>query len=222
MKTTLLSIALFATLLFWSSCKEKSTEPVDEPCEDNIIKLDLGKDTVDYINEFYRFKITHWLDLSYNKTDSFKIDSLKNLTGFEIKFGTLIQQGLLFDDSKQFEKILDSIDANLESGWVFPELTTEQRNKMISDFLKSVNWDNNSVLLTAEIISDFDHYGEYHQFKIEAKLNTCKNIVHFHRTTIYPNGTGGAQALRSVLTLTKIPKMPNDIKVIVTSERISE
>jgi len=31
MKTSLLSIALFATLLFWSSCKEKSTEPLSTP-----------------------------------------------------------------------------------------------------------------------------------------------------------------------------------------------
>jgi len=31
MKTSLLTIALFATLLFWSSCKEKSTEPLSTP-----------------------------------------------------------------------------------------------------------------------------------------------------------------------------------------------
>jgi len=224
MKTSLLTIALFATLLFWSSCKEKSTEPVDEPCVDNIIKLDLGKDTVDYVNgRTSRVNLPQFGNNQRVDIKSIKVDSLQKLTGFIFNYDTLsfgFQQGVVCFDQKQVELYIDTLCATCEYSLVRPEITKAKREEQIRKFLNSIDWDNNSVLLTAEIRGDFVSYNEYHQFKIEAQLNTCKNIVHFHRTTIYPQGIGGATAFATLFTFTKIPKMPQDIKVIVTEERI--
>jgi len=230
MKTSLLTIALFATLLFWSSCKEKSTEPVDEPCVDNIIKLDLGKDTVDYVQRAETNNRDSVLQFAFFETDRYlryeldDYDSLLNVvkihSGFSLErdifnFGN---RGKICNSKDELVNIMNEL-TGFSKGFKFHRLDVVDDINFRVNYPEIVNWDEESVLLTYEYFGTLrDTLSEEDLTKIEIYYNECKKTILANRldiTKLYPTH-GFFRTGSATMSLTRIPKLPSDTKVLVT------
>jgi len=86
MKTSLLTIALFATLLFWSSCKEKSTEPLSTP--EVIERIEMRfiginppyRDTMLITGEEVSFNFVYWERKDGRYYEKYRDTTISNTT----------------------------------------------------------------------------------------------------------------------------------------------
>jgi len=154
MKTSLLTIALFATLLFWSSCKEKSTEPLSTPeviesIEVRFISLEPYLiDTMIITEETTYFKFTYpnYEDKIY--IPRFKDSTVTNSTVLFNEFTSKIDVDYFFSldsiyhiglydrcyaDSKEYELI---INTNKRTNKLFITCSVEKDSYTFDNFFE--------------------------------------------------------------------------------------
>jgi len=187
----------------------------------------LGKDTVDYVQRainnskildsimpFDFFIPNRWQD-----SDS-SLNEIEIQTGFSLNYDTFMfsHRGKVCNSQNELENIMREI-IFFREGFPYHRLEHNADIEFRESYPKIINWANESVLVTVEFFPNLrDDLNNQDLTKIEILYNECKKTILANRldkTKLYP--TAGAFRITSrTMSLTRIPKLPSDTKVLVT------